>query len=249
MITVSVTVENANNWKGIWNGISSDGNVRVGGYECSFMNALNGFRPLSQVHCRLEIPTRLAVNADGQIGPIAIYFRQDLSATADAWVVLCGQNYQEGKFFFNGVEYDQSAGSLPDSLQLTINDMGWDPGSNYGYFLESSDWALSEVAIWRGALRADELRAVSSHFMQKLSAGSSAPYNHTLNVSCGSSTAAMNKMSPYVSDLGCFFSSQVYQSTCDASMFGASRGATGQLGTARLVPPSARRELEAAWRV
>ncbi|EKX50295.1 hypothetical protein GUITHDRAFT_104106 [Guillardia theta CCMP2712] len=147
--------------------------------------------------------------------------QQDLSATADAWVVLCGQNYQEGKFFLNGVEYDRSAGSLPDSLQLTINEIGWQP--DYGYFLESSDWALSEVAIWRGALRADEMRAVSSHFMQKLSAGSSAPYNHTLNVSCGTSTAAINTMSPYVSDLGCFFRSQVYQSTCDASMFGASR--------------------------
>eukprot|EP00960_Hanusia_phi_P032603 749937-Hanusia_phi.AAC.1 len=28
--------------------------------------------------------------------------QQDLSATADMWVVLCGQNYQEGKFFLNG---------------------------------------------------------------------------------------------------------------------------------------------------
>ena len=124
-------------------------------------------------------------------------------------MVLCGQNYFEGKFFLNGVEYDRSAGSLPDSLQLTINDI--------------TDWALSEVAIWRGALRAEEMRAVSSHFMQKLSAGSSAPYNHTLNVSCNSMDVANNNIAPYVSDLGCSFRSQDTETTCDAKLYGASR--------------------------
>ncbi|EKX43308.1 hypothetical protein GUITHDRAFT_110724 [Guillardia theta CCMP2712] len=148
--------------------------------------------------------------------------QQDLSTTADEWVVLCGQNYQYGKFFLNGVEYERSMPTLPDSLQLSINDLSWHP--SVGYFLDTSDWALSEVAIWRGVLRADEIRAVSDHLLRMLSDGSSVRYNQTLNVSCSIVGSAVNKIAPYVSsDGGCYFSSPIYQSTCDASLSTASR--------------------------
>ncbi|EKX32641.1 hypothetical protein GUITHDRAFT_121197 [Guillardia theta CCMP2712] len=106
--------------------------------------------------------------------------QQDLSSTADAWVVLCGQNYQYRKFYLNG---------------LVINDISWQLGSGY---VMASDWALSELAIWRGALRAEEIRAVSEHsgLMQKLSAGSSAVYNEPLNVSCDNFDVANNTIAP-----------------------------------------------------
>ncbi|EKX38135.1 hypothetical protein GUITHDRAFT_115688 [Guillardia theta CCMP2712] len=146
---------------------------------------------------------------------------QDLSPTAEAWVVLCGQNYQEGKFFLNGVEYQQSAASLSSSLQLTINYNTWD--FYHRFFLESSDWALSEVAIWQGALREDELRAVSSHLMHMLSDGSDVLYNQTLNVSCDKVFPALNGFAPFVSASECFFPAKGYHSTCDASFNGASR--------------------------
>ena len=93
----------------------------------------------------------------------------------------------------------------------------------YGFVLESSDWALSEVAIWRGALREDEMSAVSKHLMEMLTVGSSALYSQTLNVSCDNIDGANNNIAPYVSNLGCRYRSSQTRSTCDASMYGASR--------------------------
>eukprot|EP00960_Hanusia_phi_P067465 766638-Hanusia_phi.AAC.3 len=143
--------------------------------------------------------------------------QEDLRPSANMWVVLCGQNYQEGKFFLNGKEYDRSAGSLPDSLQLAIND------PTYFNELRYSDWALSEVAIWSGALREEEMKAVSDHFMKKLSDGSGAVYNQTLNVACSLLDVANNQIAPYVAAEGCFFRSSQTKSSCDASFHGTSR--------------------------
>eukprot|EP00960_Hanusia_phi_P076239 768535-Hanusia_phi.AAC.4 len=78
----------------------------------------------------------------------------------------------------------------------------------------------------RGALRADEIRAVLDHFMQKLSAGSGAVYNQTLNATCDIVDDVDNNGPTFqtlvASSLLLSFLSSQTVSSCDASLYGTS---------------------------
>ena len=94
MITVTVTVEGARSSEIIY----WDGTVSIGGYECSLITSVDGdWNHLNQLHCRFELPSPVAVNADGQIGPIAIYYSSINYNGRSTWRISVGEMRNESE--------------------------------------------------------------------------------------------------------------------------------------------------------
>ena len=109
-------------------------------------------------------------HVEGKVG-VAYYNEWETSsfslvpqAQAEDWLVMCGQNKQDGIQLANGIERSvRSASTGGDGdLQLAVN------GQNG---LQSSDWALHGITIWDRHLSRAEITAASNAYLRLLEKG------------------------------------------------------------------------------